>query len=713
MMKFFSLRHSLLTLSLLVGLAPVVMGQPAATPTAFPAAAAPATQLALSPDAADACAQSHLRAAASGTAAQAGTASTGHRRKMALYDVKYYKLDLSLENNSLAVAGTVLMRVKVGTAPLGEFAFELYQAPAGAAAGAATLLIDEVEFGGRAVTASQITRANGEVSVVLPASVPAGTLLDVRIRYRGTAPSGSSAAIGNGLSTRSSVRVGSTTYPYNVTWSLSEPFSAYEWFPCKQVLTDKADSSAVSVTTTLPNKVGSNGTLQATVLLPGGKVRYEWTSRYPIAYYLISVAVAPYVEHLSFARPVGGPVVPIVDYVYNQPTLAYYQPEINRTAGFIENFSALVGLYPFAKEKYGHSMAPLGGGMEHQTMTTQDSYYFNLTAHELFHQWFGDNVTCASWADIWLNESFASYGEYLSHEAFSNPATARAWMDDAHSRALTQRDAQGATVLRPGGSVRVPDADTANVGRIFSSPLSYKKGAAVVHMLRYLLRDDQKFYRALRTYQATRGGGTARTADLQRIFEAEAGRPLDYFFRQWYAGEGFPSFAVRWNQVGGQLLISSTETVTMPSVTPFFDTELDVKITFSDGSTRTQRLRQSQPLTQTTLSVAGTVTGIDIDPDQWILNGAGSSARDASLVLAPKPFSLAPNPARDELTVFDLPAPRTTADITDALGRLVRRQALDARDPRLRLHGLASGLYLLRLSNEQGQLLGRARFVKE
>ena len=152
MPKLFSLRHSLLTLPLLAGLAPaIVVGQQAAAPGAA-IAAAPTTQLALSPDAADACAQSHLRAAASGTAAQAGAASIGHRRKMALYDVKYYKLDLNLENNSLAVSGTVLMRVKVGAAPLGEFAFELYQAPAGAAAGAATLLIDEVEIGGRAAT---------------------------------------------------------------------------------------------------------------------------------------------------------------------------------------------------------------------------------------------------------------------------------------------------------------------------------------------------------------------------------------------------------------------------------------------------------------------------------------------------------------------------------------------------------------------------------
>ena len=150
-------------------------------------------------------------------------------------------------------------------------------------------------------------------------------------------------------------------------------------------------------------------------------MRYEWKSRHPIDYYLISVSVAPYLEYLNYAHP-PRPTVPVVNYVYNQAALGNFQSEIDRTPGFIENYSALCGLYPFADEKYGHSMAPLGGGMEHQTMTTQDGFNFTLTAHELFHQWFGDNVTCGSWEDIWLNEGFASYGEYLSLQALAAPS---------------------------------------------------------------------------------------------------------------------------------------------------------------------------------------------------------------------------------------------------------------------------------------------------
>ncbi|WP_375416190.1 M1 family aminopeptidase [uncultured Hymenobacter sp.] len=713
-MPYLSSLRLLLAAALALPLVVVGSGPVAAQSLSGPAVAAAALQ---GSDAGLVCAQGHLRAA--GAAARLETAATlAHRQKMARYDVKYYQLDLALENNSLAVAGSVWMRVRVGAQPLDSLAFELYQAPAGSPAGTATLLIDRVEVGSGGAVSPGVRRVGNDATAALPAAAPAGALLDVRIYYHGTAPSGNSAAIGNGLNSRSAVSFNNISYPYNIIWSLSESFAAHEWFPCKQVLTDKADSSAVLVTTTRPNKVGSNGVLRRTVELPGNKVRYEWHERHPIAYYLISVAVAPYIEHLSYASPAGGPRVPILDYVYNQAALDLYQAAIGRTAGLLENYARLCGPYPFADEKYGHSLAPLGNGsgMEHQTMTTQNDYGYLLTAHELLHQWFGNNVTCAAWTDIWLNEGFASYGEFLSLESgpVGAPITAREWLDDAHFRAQNQRDAQGNWVPRPGGSVRVPDADTTNVSRIFNSALSYKKGATVIHMLRYLLGDDQKFFRALRTYQATYAGRTARTADLQRVFEAEAGRPLDYFFRQWYAGEGFPSFQLRWRQQGNQLLLHTTETVSMPTVTPFFDTELDYKITFSDGTARTERLRQSQPVSEASLPAGGTVAAIELDPDQWVLNGASLITRDEQLVLAAAPpLQLAPNPARDELRFYNLPAPRATAEVLDALGRVVLRQAVAGPTPRLPISQLAPGLYLLRLSSDQGRRLGQGRFVKQ
>ena len=663
------------------------------------AAPAPAARLGPADLAAGAraCALAHQRQGA-GTLAVA-TSSVRHRQKMERYDVQWYKLDLALENTSRNVAGSVIMRVRVGAQPLDSLAFELYQAPANAPAGTATLLIDSVVVAGR--RSPGVRRQGNDATAALPAVAPAGAVVQARIYYHGTAPNGNSAAIGNALNTRTYYSQGGIIYPYNTTWSLSEPFSAHEWFPCKQVLTDKADSSAVSVTTTLPNKVGSNGLLRRTVLLPNNKVRYEWSTRHPIDYYLISVAVAPYIEYVNYANPAGGPRIPVVNYVYNQAALDFYKTQIDLIPGFIENYSRLFGLYYFADEKYGISMGPIGGGMEHQTMTTQDGYNFTLTAHELFHQWFGDNVTCASWEDVWLNESFASYGEYMSLQALATPADARAWMDQAQSWAQGNNG-------NGSGTVRVPD--TTNVGRIFNQNLSYKKGAAVIHMLRYLCHDDARFYRVLRTYQSQYSGRTARTLDVQRLFEAELGRPLDYFFQQWYRGEGYPKFDVRWHQVGSNLYLKVAETASIPASTPFFQTEVDYTLTLQDGSTRVLRLSQAQASQSFSALVNGTVVSIAVDAAGWLPDLPGSVQQDNTLLGDDPTLQVYPNPARESLTLAGAVPLGATADIFDVLGRRVLQQTV--YQAQLDTHALAPGVYVLRLRGPGGEELGQVKFVR-
>lgn len=661
-------------------------------------AAARAQAPAACPDAAQACIGARLGAAAR-LAATPGV-SVRHRQLMDRYDLKWVKLDLALENNSRVIAGSALLLVRVGTQPLDSLAFELYQAPAGAAPGAATLLIDSVVADGR--RSLGVRRQGQAATAALARPAPAGALLAARIYYHGTAPNDGGGAIGNGFNLATSYRRDGADYPYHVAWSLSEPFVAHQWFPCKQVLTDKADSSAVFITTTLPNKVASNGLLRRTVALPSNKVRYEWSSRHPIAYYLISVAVAPYVESATLASLPGAPALPVAGYFYDQATLEANKYAFSFLPRTIEYFSGLVGTYYFADEKYGVAFAPIGGGMEHQTMTTQSDLGADLTAHELLHQWFGDNVTCASWEDIWLNEGFASYGEYLNLEQYYNPS---GWLGQAHSYALQD----------PLGTVRVPD--TTDVRRIFSYNLTYKKGASIVHMLRYLCHDDARFFRALRTYQQQFSGRTARTLDLQRVFEAELGQPLTYFFDQWYRGNGYPIFGVRWNQVGGTLALQVDETTTPGASPGFFRTEVDYKITLQDGSTQLVRLNQTQASQRFTLPVVGLVTGIAVDPDGWLLALPGTVQRDNTLVLATRPASapaltLFPNPARDYLTISGLaPAGATQAEVLDATGRVVLRQLLVAAG--LPTAGLAPGLYWLRLLGPAGEVRAQGRFAKE
>ena len=392
---------------------------------------------------------------------------------------------------------------------------------------------------------------------------------------------------------------------------MSEPFSAYEWFAVKQSLTYKADSCAVAITVPDTCKAGSNGLLENVEVLGNGFTRYEWKHRHPIAYYLISVAVAKYVDYSIYANPVGSatPVL-IQNYIYNNPqTLPNFIDEINETVDFMELFANQFGPYPFADEKYGHCMAPLGGGMEHQTMTTQGFFEKTLTAHELAHQWWGNNVTCASWCDIWLNEGFASYSEYLMLAALY-PGQQVNHMTQVHQNVMSQT----------GGSVWV--LDSLNEARIFNGRLSYDKGAGIIHSLRYLIQNDGLFFGALQDFQNTFADSTATGLDFKNHVANFCNIDLDSYFEQWYFGEGFPTYQVKYNQVGTDLLLEISHTASMQNVTPIFTNPVTLKLSRQGQSDTLVRFAITSNSEFFTLSNYGTLVGtIGIDPSNWLING--------------------------------------------------------------------------------------------
>ncbi|GAB3199153.1 M1 family aminopeptidase [Pontibacter aydingkolensis] len=597
------------------------------------------------------------------------------------YDVTFYKLDLQLERNSTYIAGSATIEAKVKSGELREFAFELHP----------NFEIESVLING--FPAKSINRDGSDALAQLSTPAKASEKVSATIFYKGTAPGSGAAAIGNGFNTARELNWGN-----NVTWSLSEPYAAYEWWPTKQVLTDKADSVHVFVTTSAENKVGSNGLLTSVVELPNNRKRYEWKSNYPIDYYLVSVAVSNYEEYLQYANPAGAAKpVPILNYVYSGGALNTFKAEMDRTPGFLEHFSELFGLYPFHKEKYGHSMAPMGGGMEHQTMTTQSTFTFTLTAHELAHQWFGNNVTCASWEDIWLNEGFASYAEYLALQKFATPEAAQAWMTNAQE--LSRQNTRS--------PVKV--ADTTSVSQIFNFRLSYKKGAAIVHMLRFEVNNDALFFKALQNYQQQYGGKTASTADLQQVFEQTTGKQLDYFFEQWYAGTGYPIFNIAWNQEQNRLLIVSN--VTGTGNTSFFKTDMEYRISTTAGDT-TIRVSQNSPTEEYLIRLNGQVQSITPDPDNWILKAASVARNEILEVPDGGEPILYPNPAQGySIKVINLYFSPTTAEVYDMTGKLVRSLRLKPLpEASIPVRGLAAGIYQLVLTD--GSQKYSTRFVK-
>jgi aminopeptidase N len=541
------------------------------------------------------------------------------------YNVHFYALDIAMNNLVTTVAGTGEIHA-ISRQNLDSALFELHP----------VMTISQIRVNAIPVLYSRIGSA-----IKVPVNAILGDAFVISVDYAGTPPTGASTPFGgSGMSNDDSPSWGN-----QVTWSLSEPFSAYEWWPCKQSLTDKADSCSVKITVPSACKAGSNGLLENVVDLGGGLSRYEWKHRHPIDYYLVSVAVAEYVDYTIYANPVGAPnPIMIQNYIYNNPgTLPNFQTEIDETADFIELFYELYGPYPFEDEKYGHCMAPLSGGMEHQTMTTQGFFEKGLTAHELGHQWFGDNVTCASWADIWINEGFASYSEYLMLEnLYAGEEVTH--MQDVHDNVMTQ----------PFGSVWV--LDSLNENRIFSGRLTYDKGAGIIHTMRYIVDNDSLFFATLREFQVDFGDSVATGIDMRDKFQAETGIDFTPFFEEWYFGGGYPTYSIQWNQIGSDILIQLSHSVSQAAVTPTFTNPIDVRITRPTLGDTIVRLDVNSNQQQFLVSNAGTAGTMFIDPANWVINAVGTIVFNGSLVglneehLADK-ITVFPNPSNGVVTV--------------------------------------------------------------
>jgi aminopeptidase N len=599
------------------------------------------------------------------------------------YDVKFYWLNISLERTSTYISGNVTINAVVQGSALDTFAVELVS----------QLTVDSAKINGTICT---VSRSGSFAYIKLGTVLNPGSDVSAQIFYHGTPPTG---GFFSGISHATSPSWGN-----EVVWTLSEPYNGNQWWPCKQELTDKADSSWVFVTTDNANKVGSNGILENVVTVAGNKLRYEWKSRNPIDCYLISVAVAKYVDYTIYCHPVGMGTdsLMIQNYVYDNPsTLPYFQDIIDSTAQMIELYAQLYGPYPFGNEKYGHSMAPLGGGMEHQTMTTLGSFSFMLIDHELGHMWWGDNVTCGTWSDIWINEGFASYSEYLCNQYLHSKANADVGMLDVHTSVMSD----------PGGSIYVPTADLGDMNRIFDSRLSYDKGSAIIHMIRFEMQNDTNFFNTLKQFQIQYNKSTAIGDDFKAVAETQSGVDFTDFFNQWYYGEGYPTYDIVWNQVNDTVYFSATQT-TSSAITPLFKMLMEYKLNSPSGDTLI-RVYQTANVNYYKIPTHKTITGIVVDPDNWVVNEVGSVVVGTSELESPVQFSVAPNPCSENFSVY-LSNPNNnyrTIIISDITGRAIRSFGDNSSQPVIDIRDLNSGVYLLKITD--GNYSVTKKFVKE
>jgi aminopeptidase N len=533
----------------------------------------------------------------------------------------------------------------------------------------------------------------------VPGILVNGSTFTTIVHYSGVPPVGGSA-IGSGYNQDPTGWYGNAA-----AWSLSESLVAYHWWPCKQVLTDKIDSSWVFVTTDSTNKVGSNGRLQ-NVVVTGNKKRYEWKSRAPIDYYLISVAVAEYLEYKQYAKPQYLPndSILIQNYIYksawsNSSFQNYDKLELDKMPKTMEFLCDIYGMYPFYKEKYGHCMGSFGGGMEHQTMTTLGFFDFIVDAHELGHQWWGDNVTCKSWGDIWINEGFASYTEGLVLE-YLDPPNFAGEITSAHNYVMSQN----------GGSCYIPPADTLNTVRIFDSRLTYAKGGAIIHSLRFVTNNDSLWFNTLRGFQATYKNSTASVIDFKNYYQAQTGTNPSQFFNQWYYGEGYPIFKIWFNQVNNVCWIKSVQSVTMPSVTPLFITPMEYLIKRTGLPDTTVRVMHGNATETYSFAVSGPVTTVLCDPNNWIINKTQGPIRDTSLggEVGVKELNLyqellvSPNPTRGKINISNQKNLQGDITVSDLSGKVLAGMKLQTFTE-IDLTAYPEGIYFVRITDPNGE----------
>ena len=556
------------------------------------------------------------------------------------FDVKYYRCEWEVDPAVYYIAGKVTVYF-VMTASSASISLDLMN----------SMTVDSVK---QRNTLLVKQHAGNVLQVNFAGNIGTGILDSISIYYKGPP---ANTGFGSFVQT--------THAGVPVIWTLSEPYGSRDWWPCKNGLDDKADSIDIIVTNPAAYKAAANGLMQGEVLVAGGtKKQTWWKHRYPIASYLMCFAVTNF-SVFNNSVQLGNITLPMQTYCYPE-SLVSFQNGTQNVLNALQLYHNNFGDYPFIKEKYGHVQFGWGGGMEHQTATFVVSIDDGLIAHELAHQWFGDKITCASWEDIWLNEGFATH-------------LASFYMENKYPASVTvnRKNEINSITSSPGGSVWVDD--TTSVGRIFDGRLSYNKGSHLLYMLRWKL-GDSVFFRGLRQYQLDPkvAYGFARTTDLQRNLEQVSGQDLAEFFKDWFKGQGYPTYNVQWQRKGGGNVKITMNQVTSHASVNFF--ELPVALQFKNATQQKTVIVDNKTNGEVFIKYIGFAPDtVLVDPEYWLITKNNTSSRGADIIDQPNEIRIYPNPVLQNFTVSfsNILSPTATITLFNAVGQLVYSKAIN------------------------------------
>jgi len=417
---------------------------------------------------------------------------------------------------------------------------------------------------------TSFTHSNNILTINLNRTYTIGEILDISIQYHHNNVNDNGFYASNGL-----------------VFTDCETQGARKWFPCWDKPSDKA---TVDITLKVPAsvKLGSNGRLEDSTKI-ADTIYYHWVSRDPVATYLVVLSgKVNYNLDIINWQKISNPqeYVPIRFY-YNSGENPVAME--NKVLQMTTHFSQIFTEHPFEKNGFAtlNGQFPWGG-MENQTLTSlcQNCWSEMLIAHEFSHQWFGDMITCATWADIWLNEGFATYSEALWLEHLFGYSSYKQEITANASSYLGSNP--GWAISNPAWAIEPPNNNT-----LFNYAITYLKSSCVLHLLRYTIGDED-FFNVLTSYanDSTLKYQSAVTNDFKNVVNGVTGEDYTWFFDEWILQPNHPKYQNQYyfSQQSANLWEVGFLAKQVQTNSGFFKMPIEFKIHFETGTDTTIRV---------------------------------------------------------------------------------------------------------------------------